>query len=130
MNNRLPALTLDCKRYRIRIHGSTLVALDNPKYAVLIINPDDLTIGIMGTDKNEAGAHRLYPDSGGRAYVELISTPLLREINRVCSEIKLGCTYRLEGVKMPNKNIVVFEILNYTELLTRSKTDEPIQECK
>jgi len=124
MNNKVPAMTLDCKRCRIRLHGTTISALGNPEYVLLIINPDDLTIGVMGTDKNEAGAHKLYGGRYGRAYSELISTPLLREINRVCNEIKLGNSYRLEGVKMPNKNIVVFEILNYTELLTRSKTDE------
>lgn len=124
MNNNVPAMTLDCKRFRIRIHGTTIAAIGAPKYVVLIINPDDLTIGIMGTDKNEAGAHRLYAGRNGRAYAELMSTPLLKEINRVCSEIKLGRSYRLEGKKMPNKNIVMFEILNYTEVLTRGKTDE------
>lgn len=124
MNNKVPAMTLDCKHFRIRLHGTTLSALGNPKYVVLIINPDDLTIGVMGTDKEEAGAHRLYGARQGRAYSELVSTPLLREINRACNEIKLGSSYRLEGVKMPNKNIVVFEILNYTEVLSRSKADE------
>ena len=127
MITKAPAITIDCKRFRIRIHCTTLKALGNPKYAVLIINPADLTIGIMGTDKNEAGAHRLYPDAVGRSYVELRSTSLLKEINRVCGEIKLGGTYRVEGVKMANKNIVVFEILNYTELVTRSKSDDTTQ---
>lgn len=127
MITKTPAITLDCKRFRIRIHCSTLKALGSPKYAVLIINPEDMTVGIMGTDENEAGAHRLYPDAVGRSYVELRSTALLREINRVCGEIKLGGIYRVEGVKMANKNIVMFEILNYTELVTRSKSDESTQ---
>lgn len=124
MNNKKnPAISIDCKRFRIRLHGSTLESLGHPTHVVLIINPEDMTIGIMGTNKNEPGAHKLYFTSRGDKNVEMCSRALLSEISRVCNEIEIGKSYRIEGRKIPNKNVVMFDILNYTELVKRSKAD-------
>lgn len=123
-NIKNPTIALDFVRFRIRIHATTIEALDFPKFVVLIINPDDMTLGIMGTDKNEPGAHRLYYAPRGDKSVELYSRLLLLELERVCNEIKQGKRYRFEGKKIQNKNIVMFDILNYTEIISRSKPDE------
>lgn len=40
-----PSLLVDIKKNRIRIHKNTLHALGNPCFVVLIVNPDEHTLG-------------------------------------------------------------------------------------
>ena len=122
-NNKKLSISLDCARYRIRIHANTMEVLGRPKFVVLIINPTDMTVGIMGTDKNEPGAHRLYFSPRGDKNVELYSQPLIKEIAAVCSEIKIGNRYKIEGKKVASKNLVVFDILKYTEMMPKQNRE-------
>lgn len=42
-------LQLDLARSRIRVHRNTLAALGNPEYILLIVNPEEKTLGIIET---------------------------------------------------------------------------------
>lgn len=48
-------MTLDLKRSRIRIHKSTLKKLNDPKYIQFLINPEEMFIAFLGSDKPLAG---------------------------------------------------------------------------
>jgi len=48
-------MTLDIKRNRFRIHKSTLCKLGYPRYIQFLINPEEMFIAILGTDKPMAG---------------------------------------------------------------------------
>ena len=74
--NQLQAyLTLDPARNRIRIHRQTIRLLKNPAYVQFLVNPEELYIAVLGSDK---------PISGGTANkVRMSSTSQIDQINRV-----------------------------------------------
>ena len=50
--NQLQAyLTLDPARNRIRIHRQTIRLLKNPAYVQFLVNPEELYIAVLGSDK-------------------------------------------------------------------------------
>lgn len=104
-----PALLLDLVKYRIRLQSSTLKALQNPKFVMLVINPKDMSLGVLGSNYNEKGAHRVVFHASQK-YCELYSRSLLRELAKVYSFIKEGEKYKLQGQKIKGKNIVRFAI--------------------
>ena len=54
--NQLQAyLTLDPARNRIRIHRQTIRLLKNPAYVQFLVNPEELYIAVLGSDKPISG---------------------------------------------------------------------------
>jgi hypothetical protein len=39
-----PAILVDLKKYRIRIHKNTLHSIGNPKHILLLVNPEERTL--------------------------------------------------------------------------------------
>lgn len=54
-----PIIIVDLAKDRIRIHRSTINALQNPTHIMLIVNPIDRTIGIMHGKDGDLGVHKL-----------------------------------------------------------------------
>ena len=54
-----PSIVVDMKKNRIRIHQKTLHALGDPDFVVLIINPEEHTIGIKCSTLDNKLAHRI-----------------------------------------------------------------------
>lgn len=44
-------IAVDLKKYRIRIHRSTLTLLGTPKYVQFLVSPSAMMLAIQGTDK-------------------------------------------------------------------------------
>lgn len=88
-------LQLDLARSRIRVHRKTLAALGNPEYILLIVNPEEKTLGIIETP-NAPGANRIRYGSGKQCQ-ELYSTSLARQFRRVMPNWVNGGKYLLTG---------------------------------
>lgn len=79
-----PKIVVDLAKDRIRIHRSTLNALQNPEFILLIVNPVDKHIGIMRGGPSDPGVHRV--KVVGKACYELYSKPLTHKFREVCTD--------------------------------------------
>lgn len=92
------AIQLDLAKSRIRIHRKTLAALGNPEYILLIVNPEEKTLGILQGNMSIPGAHHIRPkDDAGKQSYELYSTSLSRQLRKVMPNWINGGRYLLSG---------------------------------
>ncbi len=104
-------IAVDLKKYRIRIHRSTLALLEMPKYIQLLVSPSAMMLAIQGTDKRTNYTHRvklaaLHPDNSYEIYSTLF-------VNKLCSLVDgldTACTYRLTGEIIAEENAGVFSL--------------------
>lgn len=50
MSGNTEILSFDTKKFRIRIHKSTIHALGNPKYIDLLVNPEKRLVAVRAHD--------------------------------------------------------------------------------
>ena len=96
-------LQLDLARSRIRVHRKTLAALGNPEYILLIVNPEEKTLGIIETP-NTPGAHRI-KYGGGKQCQELYAcldkalVPAVTDLLRLKMETpEIGLGPRIDAI--------------------------------
>lgn len=99
------SLLLDLAKSRIRIHRNTLTALGKPEYILLIVHPEEKTLGIMESNMNIPGVHKIKSQSGKQCY-ELYSTGLSRQFRKVMPGWVNGGKYLLTGELMPDGTAV------------------------
>lgn len=104
-------MSVDLKKYRIRIHRSTLALLGTPKYIQLLVSPSTMMLAIQGTDKRTNCTHRvnldaLHPDNS----YEIYSTLFVSKLCSLVSDLDAGCTYRLTGELVNDNNAAVFSL--------------------
>ncbi len=106
-------LLVDMKKNRIRIHKNTLRALGNPRFVVLIVNPEEHTIGIKCSSQDDKLSHRIRQSiMNTKGSYELYSKSLISELRNVCPDWCDTGKYRLEGEIIPAENIAVFDMIN------------------
>ena len=54
-----PSILVDMRKKRIRIHKHTLQAIGNPDFVLLIINPEEHTLGVKRSTLDDKLAHRV-----------------------------------------------------------------------
>lgn len=104
-------MAVDLKKYRIRIHRSTLALLGTPKYVHLLVSPSDMMLAIQGTDKRTQFTHRvnlaaLHPDNS----YEIYSTSFINKLCSLADDLDTKCTYRLTGKLISKGNAAVFHL--------------------
>lgn len=108
-NSNQPMILIDTAKYRIRIHRPTLAAIGQPEFILLIVNPEEKTLGIMPGRMNDPGAHRVNtPSVKAKNCYELYSAGLTRQLRQVCPEWTVGGRYRIEGNLVPGEMLVRF----------------------
>ena len=84
--NQLQAyLTLDPARNRIRIHRQTIRLLKNPAYVQFLVNPEELYIAVLGSDKPISGgtANKVRMSSTSQQSIEFYSTILIKNFSEL-----------------------------------------------
>lgn len=106
-------LSIDLKKYRIRIHKSTLRLLGDPQYIQLLVHPENMVVAIRSVDHESSTAQthkidkkQLQSDNS----VELYSRILITRLCEVASELDNGATYRMHGEMIPSQNLAVFSL--------------------
>ena len=101
---------------RIRIHRDTLDALDNPPYVILVVNPREKALGIMGSQSKTPVSHRINPHPvRGKLNCELYSATLIGELQNLCPFMDGSDDQRswsFEGKVYPSENLAVFPLVN------------------
>jgi hypothetical protein len=108
-NSNRPAILIDQKKDRIRIYKSTLHAIGDPKYILLLVNPEDRTIVILRSDRDDQRAFRL-PQArfGDYQCVELYSKALIQNLRGMCDDWIDDYSYRIYGDVVKNEGIAQF----------------------
>lgn len=105
------SISIDFKKYRIRIHRRTLSLLGTPKYIQFLVSPKERMIAVRGVDNRTKYAHRvdlnsLQPDNSYEVY----SSIFIEKLRSLDSGMQLGETYRLTGNYYEKENAVVFPL--------------------
>lgn len=92
-------LTLDPVRNRIRIHRQTIRLLGNPAYVQFLVNPEELYIAVLGSDKPILGgtANKVRLSDTTQQSVEFYSAILLNNLSEMVGGFDLRFNYRLAG---------------------------------
>jgi len=118
MNNNTttrPAILIDIKRSRIRIHKKTLRSIGAPEYILLLVNPEERTLAVMGCDRSDPRAHPVLWDTlTDKKSFELYSTTLIQSLCAVCSDWRDDCSHRMYGEILQSKGLVLFHMTDST----------------
>ena len=105
-----PAICVDLRRQRIRIHRKTLRAIGSPDYILLLINPEEVAIALLRGERTDPKAHRVKaPIAKGDSF-ELCSMSLLQKLPLLCEKFKTIDSYRLYGEIIKNGEAVLFHL--------------------
>lgn len=104
-----PAILVDLKKYRIRIHKNTLHLIGNPEHVLLLVNPEEHTLAILRCDRSDPRAHHMtMPSIINKKSFELYSRSLIKSLRDICYNWQDNQSYRLYGEIIPNENIARF----------------------
>jgi hypothetical protein len=106
-----PAILVDIKKYRIRIHKNTLHSIGDPDDVLLLVNPEERTLAILRSDRSDPRAHHISRVSlAKRKSFELYSRSLVKSLRDVCSDWQDNQSYRMYGEIIPNEGVAQFHI--------------------
>lgn len=105
-----PAIMVDLKKYRIRIHKNTLRSIGTPNYVLLLVNPEERTLAILRSDRSDLRAHHINMSlfEKNKASFELYSRSLVKSLRDICSNWQDSQSYRLYGEIIPHEGIARF----------------------
>ena len=108
MKETTPALAVDLKKQRIRIHKQTLYLLNNPRYIQFLVNPEKKTIMIKSCRKNDYQAHRINYEYSNDC--EFYSKELIKRLSIVSSNLTEGHTYTIRGRLHSDAGFALFQM--------------------
>lgn len=104
-----PAILVDLKKYRIRIHKKTLHSIGTPNYVLLLVNPEERTLAVLRSERSDPRAYRITAASlESNKSVELYSRSLVKNLRDVCSGWQDSQSYRLYGEIIPSEGMARF----------------------
>lgn len=108
------SIAVDLKKYRIRIHKSTLDLIGNPNYIQLLVSPSQMTVAVQGIGDKTPAAHRVGLSRLRTANsFELYSTLLITKLRTMAPDLSEGYCYRLVGKAYPEQQLALFSLKNY-----------------
>lgn len=93
-------MTIDLKWNRFRIHKSTLNKMGNPQYVQFLVNPEEMFIAVLGSDRPLAGgtSNRVKLVQTSRHYsIEFYSNTLLCALVNMIGTLDFQYSYRMSG---------------------------------
>ena len=112
-----PSILVDMRKGRIRIHKHTLHALGDPEFVVLIINPEEHTLGIKCSTIDDKLAHRVRQSTlKSKVCYELYSKSLMAALHELCPDWDDKKNYRLNGDVVANEGMAMFPMKDYIVL--------------
>ena len=115
-------LSIDLKKYRLRIYRTALKQLGNPAFIQLLISPKDNAIIIMGCEEHIPGGQEIRvvfdkPSTAGT--FDIYSKELISRLKKQFTGLDAKGLYRLNGTFRPDDGYVCFP------LSTLSRAEEP-----
>lgn len=72
-----PSVSINLRKPVVRINKDTISAIGNPEYIILLVNPEDCSLGVSPGIKNDKRAHCISKYNSSRNTMELYSKSLL-----------------------------------------------------
>lgn len=113
------AMSIDMKKYRIRIHKESLRMIGNPEYIQLLVNVERSQVAIRGMDQNKKGsdAHKVNKAQIQSDFsYEIYSQSLLTKLRSAFPQFEKNCTYRLTGTAFPENRAAVFDVCSLQQV--------------
>jgi hypothetical protein len=106
-----PAILVDLKKYRIRIHKNTLHSIGDPAHVLLLVNPEERTLAILSCNSSEPQAHKITKASLlNKKPIELYSQSLVKNLRDLCSNWQDNQSYRIYGEIILNEGVAQFHM--------------------
>lgn len=106
-------ITIDMKKSRLRIFKSTLHHLGDPKYIMLLANPEKKLIAIKAQEKRsrescdfQVSKQRLLSDNSIEIYGDLF----VHKLNDITDIFKDGNTYSINGKLVDSDRAALFQL--------------------
>ena len=113
------SISIDMKKYRIRIHKSTLHLLGDPPYILLLINPESRFVAIKSSDRpaSDGLTHKVarYIFQSD-ASAEIYSHTLVKKLKELYPDLGAGNLYHMSGHVVPRENMAVFSMDTLTKI--------------
>ncbi len=112
-SNLLTQISIDLKKFRIRIHKESLHFIGDPQYIQFLVNISSRLVAIRAVDKEQVDlqTHRVDQTRMESDFsFEIYSRPF---IERLCKEFDCfnkGNSYRLTGTAIKSERIAVFPL--------------------
>lgn len=106
-------ISVDLKKYRIRIFKALIHQMGDAKYVQLLVNPEEMAVALVFAEKESSGdqTHRLSLSTlASYNSVEIYSRPFIDKLCEVVGGLKGGRSYRLTGTAMPAEKVAVFSL--------------------
>ena len=104
-------ISIDLKKYRIRLHKSTLHILGDPPYVQLLVNPSAGVVALRAVAHYSSGdsLHRVSKKQLlSTNSVEIYSMSLVQTLMQVVPDLSEGRLYRMVGSLVPAEKLAVF----------------------
>ncbi len=111
-----PSVSINLRKPVVRINKDTISAIGNSEYIILLVNPEDCTLGVSPGNKNDKRAHCISKYNNYRNTMELYSKSFVSNLLKLCPDWHKQGTYRIEGKEIKGMNIVKFVMSNATEI--------------
>jgi len=105
-----PAIVVDCKNSRIRIHRQTLHLLGDPDYIQLMVNPELGTLAISPSERIKTAHAVRWEKLSGRKCCELYSKPLVHQLKSINPGWTLDGKYHMTGNYLPAERLICFRM--------------------
>ena len=106
-------MSVDMKKYGVRIHKALFRQLGEPRYIQLLVNPEKRIVAIQTVEKEISGGqtHRIIEKRmhSENSY-EIYSRSFVEKLREVDPRIEAGCSYRLTGNVISSMNTAVFPL--------------------
>lgn len=110
-------ISIDIKKYRIRIHKNMLHLLDDPPYVQLLINPESAEVAIRSVEKAVAKdqAHRVSKTQlKSDNCIEIYSKFFIQKLIELVPKMNEGRCYHMSGTIIPSEKAAIFSFKTLT----------------
>ena len=92
-------MTIDLKRSRFRIHKSTLNKMGKPQYIQFLVNPEEMLIAILGSDRPLSGgtANNVQQFQLANHSADFYSSTLMVALVNMIGTLDFRYSYRISG---------------------------------
>lgn len=106
-------MSIDLKKFRIRVHKESLHLIGDPKYIQFLVNISSRLVAIRAVEKEQVDLQAYRVDQNRMESdfsFEIYSRPFIK---RLCKEFECfdkGCCYRLTGTAVQSEKIAFFSV--------------------
>ena len=110
-NTNMVLLSIDMKKYRIRVHKSTLHQLGDPPYIQLLVNPASSVVALKSVTRSSSKdqTHKVPRKKlESSNSIEIYSKSFIDKLIELVPDLKDGNCYRMTGNIVPSEKMAVF----------------------